>query len=210
MQIRRLLIAGLLSILLSVVLHGAFVGLHAASLSGHLWSLSGVEWLILIPILSVLALPLCVALAAVPRTRESGIIGLVGALAMTAPLPFSLSESMRLRTAAFARAGERAEPLVRAIERYVDERGRPPQKLRDLVPGYLPAIPDRLPPLEIVTGDVARQHYGGNEWALSAYVPTGLINFDKFLYYPNQAYSAYDGFHSGGLERIGRWAYVHE
>lgn len=207
---RRVLVASLLSILLSVVLHGTFVGLHAASLTGHLWSLPGVEGLILVPILSVLALPLFLVLVTVRKTREPGIIGLLGALAMTAPLPLSLSESMRLRTAGFARAGERAEPLVRAIERYVDERGRPPHKLRDLVPGYLPAIPDRLPPLEIVTGDVARQHYGGNEWALSAHVPTGLINFDKFLYYPNQAYPAYDGFHSGGLERIGRWAYVHE
>ena len=70
------------------------------------------------------------------------------------------------------------------------------------------ALPARLPELQVVVGDEARTVYGGNDWALRAPVPSGLINWDEFLYFPNGAYLE-RGF-GGWLERVGAWAYVHE
>jgi hypothetical protein len=59
-----------------------------------------------------------------------------------------------------------------------------------------------------VVGKQAGENYGGNDWVLMAMVSTGLLNLDQFIYYPNQRYPEYG--HGGSIERMGRWAYVHE
>ena len=48
----------------------------------------------------------------------------------------------------------------------------------------------------------------GNPWVLYASVPSGVINFDEFLFLPNQNYPERD--YGGRFQRLGRWAYYHE
>ena len=113
-----------------------------------------------------------------------------------------------LRMHGFALAAERAQPLVEAIEMYVSDNGQPPAALSKLVPNYLAELPAKLPPLEIVTDPNMLSEYGDNPWVLTALVSQGMMNWDRFIYFPDQAYPA-RGF-GGGLERLGTWAYVHE
>jgi hypothetical protein len=62
----------------------------------------------------------------------------------------------------------------------------------------------RLPDLQITTGWSAH----GGPWALVAEVPQGAFNWDVFYYAPSETYPA--TIHGGMVERIGRWAYVHD
>jgi hypothetical protein len=45
-------------------------------------------------------------------------------------------------------------------------------------------------------------------WELNIPCPWGFINWDVFFYWPTQRYPDY--IYGGGVERIGKWAYVHE
>lgn len=48
----------------------------------------------------------------------------------------------------------------------------------------------------------------GNPWELWVDTPYGPIDFDRFVYFPNQNYP--ERGESGFYERIGEWAYYHE
>ena len=140
-------------------------------------------------------------------TRRAAWSGLAMSLVLLLMFPLAVRACVSVRAAGFRMAAQRAEPVVRAVEQYVEDNGAPPDSRTDLVPRYLQSLPSRVPPLELVTGkDAAR--YGGNQWVLRASVPTGIINFDQFVYFPNQQYPR-AGF-GGWLQRIDAWAYVHE
>lgn len=109
-----------------------------------------------------------------------------------------------MRMEGYERAGERAAVLVTAIEHYIEASGEPPERLEQLVPGFVEAIPGRLPPLEIVTGEAALNGLYGNQWALLFKAGSGL-NWDQLVYLPKQNY---DQVESKAL--LGRWAYFHE
>lgn len=113
-----------------------------------------------------------------------------------------------LRMHAFELAAGRAAPLVAAIEAYEQQHGAPPERLSLLVPSFLQSLPDRLPQIEIAVGDTARERYLGNSWALAAAVPRGFLNWDEFIYLPNQNYPS-SGL-GGTIEHLGAWGYVHE
>lgn len=108
----------------------------------------------------------------------------------------------------FELAAARAGPMIKAIEEYTRYNGQPPEVLSALVPNYIDRLPPKLPPLEIVTDPKKLREYGDNPWALTALVSRGLLNWDRFIYFPDQAYPE-TGF-GGGLERVEDWAYVHE
>jgi hypothetical protein len=63
------------------------------------------------------------------------------------------------------------------------------------------------PEYEYITGKEAENQYG-NPWVLMVFTPSGGINFDMMLYFPNQEYPPTG--YGGGLERIDNWAYLHE
>lgn len=122
-----------------------------------------------------------------------------------------LRRGWQIRIAAFYEVGKRAEPLIAAINAFTTASNRPPAMLEDLVPGFLPKLPE--------TGLGAAPHfryrvcesdpvYAGNSWMLELPAGSGGINFDSFIYFPNQQYPTH-GF-GGWLERVGDWAYVHE
>ncbi|HEY0156521.1 MAG TPA: hypothetical protein VGF28_04435 [Thermoanaerobaculia bacterium] len=113
------------------------------------------------------------------------VVGVLGAVA-----------ERRMRMDAFAQLARRSEPLVAAIHAFEDDHGRPPASLAELVPRYLPAVPQ--------TRMGAYPHYvyeTGNEWLLRVPASTGPMNFDAFVYYPEQRYGR-----SG--TRVGKWAYI--
>ena len=115
------------------------------------------------------------------------------------------------RRAGLQRAATRAQPLIAAIERYKADEGRTPANLEELVPRYTPQIP--------ATGMAAYPEFryssrarrpGGADvgvYELSVFTPFGL-SFDRFYYWPDRAYPEISS--SGGIERVGDWAYLHE
>jgi hypothetical protein len=118
----------------------------------------------------------------------------------------------KTRMAGMESCGQRARPLITAIEQYERDHSTPPDSLHDLVPDYLPNVPSTgmmaYPEFRYHSGNQAKEEYDGNPWALSIYTPSGGINFDMMLYFPNQNYP--DRGYGGSLERLGDWAYVHE
>lgn len=115
-----------------------------------------------------------------------------------------LQAGTAMRMKAYELAGDRAAVLVTAIEHYIEATGEPPQRLEQLVPDFVEAIPGRLPPLEIVTGEAALKGFYGNQWALLFKAGSGL-NWDQLVYLPKQNY---DRVESKTL--LGSWAYLHE
>lgn len=119
--------------------------------------------------------------------------GLAGLLAGTA-----------MRMKAYELAGDRAAVLVSAIEHFIEATGEPPERLEQLIPGFVEAIPGSLPPLEIVTGEAALKGFYGNQWALLFKAGSGL-NWDQLVYLPKQNYDQVES-----KTMLGRWAYFHE
>jgi hypothetical protein len=190
----------------AAVVYGPLIGMHALCITGAGgWAIPGAELFILVPlfciVLSVLALPLLL-----PRQTRQGAVGAlfyaVGLILLFMP---AMGVAVSARRYGFELAAERARPLVNAVSRFEREKGRPPESLRALVPEYLPRLPEGIPEIELVARDNTPEAYGGNTWVLVAHVPTGIMNFDAFMYFPNRNYGEFPG-----VERIGDWAYVHE
>lgn len=104
----------------------------------------------------------------------------------------------------------RAAPLIMAIQAFERDHRRPPDRLEDLVPGYIAAIPatglgghpawsyERAPFVE------HRDHsdlLGENTWALSLYVPGRYPSY-RMLYLPDRRYPS-------TATRVGEWARMH-
>ncbi len=107
---------------------------------------------------------------------------------------------------------ERSLPLIQAIKAYERDHSAPPKRLDDLVPDYLPVVPDTgiraCPEFHYHSGDIARKQYEGNPWVLWFPTPVFGVGFDEMLYFPKQNYPKVG--YGGGLERVGDWAYLHE
>ncbi|MBI2302956.1 MAG: hypothetical protein HYU66_28960 [Armatimonadetes bacterium] len=113
------------------------------------------------------------------------------------------------RMANFAAAAERASPLVQAIGRFERDHRRPPKVLGELVPRYLPTVPD--------TGMCGYRDFRykapatdgdpPDRWELWIDCGWGM-NFDMLYYQPLERYPEHG--HGGRIERVGSWAYVHE
>lgn len=120
--------------------------------------------------------------------------------------------SRDVRMMGMASFAERSQPLIAAIKQFEQNLGRPPKKLKDLVPTYLATVPDTgmsaYPEYRYTTGELAQKEYDGNPWVLTVFTPNYGLNFDQMLYFPKQNYPKIG--YGGGLERVGDWAYVHE
>ncbi len=115
-----------------------------------------------------------------------------------------------IRNASFNSLAERSMPLVEAVKAFEKAEGHPPKTLDDLVPTYLDSVPS--------TGLAAYRHYEihmgeessmwkDNPWVLCVPVSSGTLNWDLFLYFPNQNYPPDE---RSAFERMGDWAYYHE
>ncbi|MFY9345662.1 MAG: hypothetical protein WAT39_24435 [Planctomycetota bacterium] len=184
--------------------YGPLVAWHCGPLLGlGGWSMRGSELFLLVPGAGGVAVFGLAPLSVPARTREWALPALLVSVVLVVGFLPAIAASDRLRMYGFDRAGERGASLVAAIERHVAETGFAPANLASLVPRWLPELPVRLPPLEIVVPG----RYG-NPWMLRASVPSGMINFDEFVYLPHQDYPEHD--RGGSFQRLGRWAYYHE
>ncbi len=146
------------------------------------------------------------------RWRAVAVVALLcGVATMTSPFTIG-PKTMEYRMTAFQRLGERSMPLVSAVHRFYSENGRPPRVLEELIPNYIERIPptgmSAYPAYSYVAGEEALRNFDGNPWVIYVGCSLGLLNFDRFLYFPRQNYPEWG--YGGSLERLGEWAYVHE
>ena len=163
-------------------------------------------------LLALIALPFLAVFSAVRSTRRYSCPVLVACIVLIAASWGGNHLGNRLRMKAFAGLAERSRPLVEAIEAYAADRGEPPDKLEDLVPKYLPAVPGTgmrvYPKYEYIKkDDPEKWYYRDNPWVITVQTPSGGINWDEFLYFPHRDYLQYGG---GSMELLGDWAYLHE
>ncbi len=114
-----------------------------------------------------------------------------------------------MRRAGLEGSVARLEVLPPALERFHREKGSYPAQLNELVPNYLPKIPETrmaaYPQLRYRRGD---QKNRLPRYELQVSTSAGFINFDALYYRPD---ANYEFLHRAGkIERIGAWAYLHE
>jgi hypothetical protein len=163
-------------------------------------------------IASGLATPALLVCLLFQRTRRQSFTVLIFTILFIPCCIAGITLGHRTRTAGMRSFVHRSQPLVAAIKKYEQDHSVPPKTLNDLVPVYIPAVPSTgmmaYPDFKYHTGNNAKKEYEGNPWALSVFTPSGGINFDMMLYFPNQNYPELG--YGGRLEHIGDWAYVHE
>lgn len=170
---------------------------------------------------SVYLIPLMVAVLAAPvlsvrlvfkRTRRQAAFFLMLSLVLASSCAVGIIAGQKLRIAGMRSFAERSQSFIAAIKKYHRDHSAPPRSLHDLVPTYLPEVPSTgmmaYPYYGYCAGEEASQSYANNPWVLSVSTPSGLINFDEMLYFPNQDYPKRG--YGGWLEPVGDWAYVHE
>jgi hypothetical protein len=184
------------------------------------------SWGIIEPLLLVPAF-LLIGLVAVPVALSMSLLimveswrrfaaNLLALCVLMFPLVWLATDiGMDIRHNAFVDLERRSKPLVQAIHDYETDHGHPPGQLNDLVPTYMSQIPatgiGAYPEYEYIVPShhmYAYYHQHGHLWVLRISTPDGLIDFDEFVYFPNQQYPTYG--YGGYLERIGDWAYLHE
>ena len=118
----------------------------------------------------------------------------------------SMVASRLIRMNGFEELGKRSKPLIAAIEKFEKEKGHAPNLLSELVPEYLPAVPNTgigaYPNYEYTTLKNER-----DKWQLTVSCSVGLLNWDEFFYLPSKVYEKRYG---GWIEPVGDWAYFHE
>ncbi|MBX9788879.1 MAG: hypothetical protein K2Y37_08170 [Pirellulales bacterium] len=163
-------------------------------------------------LVSVLAFPVLIICAILPRTRHRALFYLLFTVLFVPCCIAGIRLGHSARMAGMRAFARRSQPLISAIQRFEKDQSAPPTTLEDLVPKYLPAVPTTgmmaYPRFVYHTGAEARKDYAGNPWALSVFTPSGGFNFDQILYFPRQNYPVHG--YGGSLERVDDWAYVHE
>jgi hypothetical protein len=127
----------------------------------------------------------------------------------------SLNVFFHLRRYGAQRTAERAEVVIEALERYRFNEGEYPESLGQLVPAYLTEIPstgmslypqfEYVPPLRESAKEESARLFQTYELSVHLFE---LLQYDRFVYWPEGGYP--ELMYSGGVERIGAWAYLHE
>ena len=122
-------------------------------------------------------------------------------------IAFGIGETMR--DAGFKAITARGRPLVAAIKQHQAKQGTPPGSLDELVPDFIPAIPDTgvgaYPKYEYLRQPDPVK-YGGNPWVLFVNVSTDDQMQDLLIFYPNQNYPSRQQVAS--VRRFGDWAKI--
>ncbi|MGA2181121.1 MAG: hypothetical protein ABSH15_16260 [Verrucomicrobiota bacterium] len=122
-------------------------------------------------------------------------------------IAFGVGETMR--DAGFKAITVRGRPLVAAIKQFQAKNGAPPGGLDELVPDFIPAIPDTgvgaYPKYEYLRQPDPVK-YGGNPWVLFVNVSTDDQMQDLLIFYPNQNYPSRQQVAS--VRRFGDWAKI--
>ena len=138
---------------------------------------------------SILAMPFLVFGLFFRDTRRRSCLYLLCIALFVLCCIFGVGLGDKARMAGMKSFAQRSQTLIRAIENYERDHSGPPQSLNDLVPDYIPAVPctgmAAYPEYRYHTGDMAKQQYAGNSWVLTVFTPSGFLNFDMMLYFPN-------------------------
>jgi hypothetical protein len=126
--------------------------------------------------------------------------GLGVALILIVSVPLGVVGGEAVRRARFAAAAERAAPVVAGIEEHRRRTGRDPESVDTPYTGMMAYPSFRY--------ERAQEGDRFGRYELSIDCPSGLINWDRFVYWPEGNYPG--AMYGGGVERIGAWAYVHE
>ncbi len=122
--------------------------------------------------------------------------------------------SLNIRSSAFARAANNGEPIISALAKHNKDNGKYPEKLSELTPKYLPDTPWTgligYPDFYYYKNVDWRKDADGNHpgYELGIQCGAAILDFDWFFYWPSEKYP--DNIEGNGIERIGKWAYVHE
>lgn len=171
------------------------------------------QMIYLLPLMAaILTMPVLIICMFFQRTRQQSFFYLLISVLFIPCCIFGIILGQKTRTAGMESFAQRSQTLISAIDKYERDNSGPPQSLDDLVPEYIPAVPSTgmmaYPEFRYHVGDDAKEHYADNAWALSVFTPSGGINFDMMLYFPNRNYPEHG--YGGWLEPVGDWAYVHE
>ncbi len=167
----------------------------------------------------IVVAPLCLAVVAAPlallgclhRRTRTVCLPLLAPLAIFMVVGIAsarLGASVRMN--GFHVLAKRSTTLVDAVTAYDRAHGKPPAALSDLIPEFLAAVPrtgmGSYPDYRYGVNKPRRYH--GNPWVLYVSTSSGILDFDMFIYYPDQNYPKC--FCGNLLERVADWAYVHE
>ncbi|MGO9464446.1 MAG: hypothetical protein ACLQIB_28070 [Isosphaeraceae bacterium] len=123
----------------------------------------------------------------------------------------AIGSANSLRHRAFVQASRVGDRLVQTLAQYRSDTGEYPDSLNRLIPSYLKESP--------YTGMIAYPEFSYRKdrndiqttpgsYELRIDCTSGGINFDRFIYWPSETYP--DRIQGNGVERIHKWAYVHE
>lgn len=150
------------------------------------------------------------------RTRNnSTLTTTVVALALFITGIISINISSNIRHNAFVKLANNSIELIEAIKTYEDQQDAAPESLNELVPNFISSVPHTgigaYPEYlytKCTTAEEIKTVCLDNPWKLTVHTSPGGINFDRFVYHPNQNYP--EKAYGGTLQRIEDWAYVHE
>jgi hypothetical protein len=98
------------------------------------------------------------------------------------------------------------EQLVDVIHQFEADLGRPPEDLHELIPDYLPEIPDKAGTISVSyryeIGPPVQIRYG-RQWLLEASIDYGFFDTRSYLYLPTEEYYPNRSFE----RQVGRWLY---
>ncbi|OGI11489.1 MAG: hypothetical protein A2Y40_01550 [Candidatus Margulisbacteria bacterium GWF2_35_9] len=112
--------------------------------------------------------------------------------------------SWHIRKLSFSKLASRSEVLISAINKYEEATGKAPESLNNLVPDYI----SRIPKTGILNYPKIEYSNYERRWNLFVETPRGPLNWDLFIYFSDQIYPDY--MFGGFVEKIGKWAYIHE
>lgn len=143
------------------------------------------------------------------KLRRMGLAVLIACAVMYATHDGTRHWIRETRLRAFERLAVRSQGLVDAIRAYEQRHSAAPSDLTALVPEFLSEVPGTGMPscpnyeYEVVTDD----HAPERRWDLKVACPTGLINWDEFIYCPEDSRFDPD---VDPVTRVGDWFYYHE
>lgn len=180
--------------------------------------LLGVAFLLEAP-LEIMMILLLVSLARLAfksqrkKARRLVLISLVYVVVALCCMPISL----KVRLRGFQDLADRSRPLVDAIRKFEEQNGYPPPQLENLVPDFLPDVPETgmgvSPQYRYETdssndGNRVAKTYHGNRWILFVPVPDWNTEWRGLLYYPDQNYDDYEYPRRKGFMAINNWLVV--
>ena len=105
---------------------------------------------------------------------------------LSVPLAWSLKG---IRNPGLKRMAQQAKPLIEAIESFHEKQGRYPEDLSELVPKFLPKIPSTgASGYREFKYSFANDRSLFQRYELLVRTPTGGINWDVFVFWPEKNY----------------------